>query len=164
MPSDATETIHATCVAINGAGLLLIGPSGCGKSDLALRLLNPGCSDATASRLVSDDQVEVTKAGGRLYASPPASIAGRLEVRGVGIVTVPHVWNVELFLAVELVSPYAVPRLPDRDTDPFELAGVRLPRFRLAPFEASAPAKILAAADAVVNSTFSEDLAPDAFE
>ena len=162
MSSDATESIHATCVAIDGAGVLLLGPSGCGKSDLALRLLNPGGCDATVHRLVSDDRVELTKAEGRLFASPPATIAGRLEVRGVGIIMVPHVWNVELYLAVELVSPYAVPRLPDRDGDPLELIGVRIPRFRLAPFEASAPAKIIAAADAVMNSSFSEELVPEA--
>ena len=158
MSSDASETIHATCVAIAGKGVLLLGPSGCGKSDLALRLLSSHGFADVDPRLVSDDQVRLRNVDGQLIASPPGAIAGRLEVRGVGVIAVPHVSKVELSLAVELVSPYAVPRLPDRDSDPFVLIGIALPLFRLAPFEASAPAKIQAAIHAVVNSAFSEDL------
>lgn len=164
MSSDAGETVHATCVSIGGAGVLLLGPSGCGKSDLALRLLNSCAAGEAQPCLVSDDQVVLANVDGRLFASPPGTIAGRLEVRGVGVITVPHVSNVELSLAVELVSPHAVPRLPDRDSQRLVLIGVGLPRFRLAPFEASAPAKIHVATHAVVNSAFSEELARDTEE
>lgn len=157
MSSGASETIHATCVALGGAGVLLLGPSGCGKSDLALRLLSL-CGDAAAC-LVSDDQVVLTRVGARLLASPPDTIAGRLEVRGVGLVKVSFVADVELSMAVELVSPYAVPRLPDRNASRFVLLDVGLPKFHLAPFEASAPAKIQAAAHAIAQSTFAEDIA-----
>ena len=39
--AEATSTfLHATCVALAGAGVLLIGPPGSGKSDLALRLID----------------------------------------------------------------------------------------------------------------------------
>ncbi|MHA1114324.1 MAG: HPr kinase/phosphorylase, partial [Alphaproteobacteria bacterium] len=75
--------VHATCVSLWGAGILLRGPSGSGKSDLALRLIDGGAV------LVADDQVSLELRDGGLFASPPAATAGKLEVRGVGIVTVP---------------------------------------------------------------------------
>ena len=74
---------HATTVLVDGTGVLLRGPSGSGKSDLALRLIDGG------ARLVADDQTALAVENGVLVAHPPRSIAGRLEVRGLGIVTVP---------------------------------------------------------------------------
>lgn len=84
--------VHGTCVARDGAGVLLLGPPGAGKSDLALRLL------ARGFQLVADDQVLV-EAGS---ASPAPSLAGLLEVRGLGILRLPHLQSVPLALAVEL--------------------------------------------------------------
>ena len=60
--------------------MLITGPSGSGKSDLALRLLDRGFT------LVSDDQTIVRRDGDRLLASAPPTIAGKLEIRGIGIV------------------------------------------------------------------------------
>lgn len=99
-------TLHASCVARDGLGVLLRGPSGCGKSDLALRLLR---LDFT---LVADDQV--TLAGG--IASAPPALAGLLEVRGVGIVRLPHVDQTRLVLVVDLGKPCE--RLPTSRLDP----------------------------------------------
>ena len=73
------EQIHATCVDIEGAGVLLLGPSASGKSDLALRLMDGG------ARLVADDRVDLALEDGRLVASAPKDIASRIEVRGLGI-------------------------------------------------------------------------------
>src|SRR3712207_9214581 len=70
---------HASCVAISGCAVLIGGRSGSGKSDLALRLIDRGAS------LVSDDQTMVRRLNGRLLASAPPSIVGKLEVRGLGI-------------------------------------------------------------------------------
>ena len=67
--------LHATCVAINDQGVLLVGPSGVGKSDLALRLIDGG------AELVSDDQTKVCLEKGKLLASPPDKLAGMLEIR-----------------------------------------------------------------------------------
>ena len=131
-----TATIHATAVSIGAEGrwraVLLIGASGSGKSDLALRLIDRGAT------LVADDRVVLTRDGDRVLASPPATIAGLVEVRGVGIVALPHVAGVPVALAVDLG---AVPdRLPDPATR--DVAGVAVPVVALAAFEASAAVKV----------------------
>ncbi|MDP6707524.1 MAG: HPr kinase/phosphatase C-terminal domain-containing protein [Alphaproteobacteria bacterium] len=132
---------HATCVDLDGGAVLLRGASGSGKSDLALRLIDAGAV------LVADDQVRLECRDGRLFASPPAALAGLLEVRGLGIVRLPHRADAWVRLVVDLVAPGDVERLPEDEE--VEIAGVALPRVALAPFEASAMAKLrLAAAEA----------------
>lgn len=133
--------VHGTCVEIEGVGVLIIGPPGAGKSDLALRLL-----DADA-RLVADDYLEVVASDGTLLATPPAAIAGLLEVRGLGIVKLPYLEQCHIDLCVELVEPGAVARLPEQSTVIYE--GIEIPRLALAAFEVSAVAKVKLAARAV---------------
>lgn len=74
---------QSTCVTIGGRGVLIEGPPGCGKSSLALALIDRGAT------LVGDDGVMLEMREGRLWAVPPANIAGLLEVRNVGIITRP---------------------------------------------------------------------------
>jgi HPr kinase/phosphorylase len=140
--------MHATCVALAGAGVLLLGKPGAGKSDLALRLIDQagtGISGALKeARLVADDQVRVRLAGSRLMASAPAAIAGRLEIRGLGIVTVASAGEVPLVLAVLLDGP-APERLPEAEHR--IILGTGLPQVRVDPRLASAPARIRAALD-----------------
>lgn len=126
--------VHATCIALGGSGVLIRGPSGSGKSDLALRLIDDGAA------LVADDQVDVRAAAGALVAAAPETIAGLIEVRGVGIVRVPQTGPVPVALVVDLVGREAVERLPGPVSATIE--GVDLPRIALCPFEASAPAKV----------------------
>lgn len=126
--------VHATCVACDGRAVLLCGPPGSGKSDLALRLIDGG------ALLVADDQVVLRVDGDALVAAAPATIAGRMEARGVGIVVVPHVAAAPVALVVDLVAADAVPRLPEPARRTF--LGIALPLIVLAPFEASAAAKI----------------------
>src|SRR6476661_9940698 len=97
-PRLSAETIHASTVAIDGRAVLIGGPSGSGKSDLALRLLDRGF------KLVSDDRTLVRRDGERLIASAPPNIAGKLEIRGLGIVDMDNVDNVPIALFVELTS------------------------------------------------------------
>ena len=125
-------TLHATAIAIGGRAVLLSGPPGSGKSDLALRLIDRG------AMLIADDRVELSVVAGRLLASPPASIAGLIEVRGVGIVAMPYAAVVPVALVVDLAAP------PDRFPDPAtrELLGVAIPLVALAAAEASAALKI----------------------
>ncbi len=132
------KTIHGTSVLVSGTGVLLRGRSGAGKSDLALRLIDGGAV------LIADDRVEVRVDQGKVMASAPASLAGLLEVRGVGLMRLPFAPAGELTLVVDLVDPGAVERLPEADWA--EIAGTRLPRLTLTPFEASAPAKLRLAA------------------
>lgn len=130
--------LHATCIAIDGFGILLCGPSGSGKSDLALRLIDAG------ARLVADDQVLVHAVNGVAVASAPDNLAGLLEVRGLGIVRLPHLASAPVGLVAEMSAPDAVERLPKPEMR--EIEGVALPRLCMAPFEASAPAKLRLAA------------------
>jgi serine kinase of HPr protein (carbohydrate metabolism regulator) len=136
--------VHGTCVALGNSGVLIRGPSGSGKSDLALRLIDEGAA------LVSDDQVELVPRDGRLYASAPATIAGLIEVRGIGIVNVPRAAAQPLALVVDLVARDEVPRMPDARE--VELAGARLPALSLWPFEASAPLKVRLALKAATRA------------
>ena len=126
--------VHASCVALEGRGVLLRGAPGAGKSDLALRLIEEGAS------LVADDQVELTSAGEVLLAAPPARIAGLLEVRGIGIVRMEFVPQCPVCLVVDLAAPEAVRRMPQPAT--VTLGGLPIAHAQLAPFEASAPAKV----------------------
>ncbi len=126
--------VHGTSVALEGGGLLLRGPSGSGKSDLALRLIDAG------ARLVADDQTELRLAGGGIEMRAPAAIAGKMEARGLGILRVPTVPGAPLSLVVELVAPERIERLPEPEF--CTLLGLSVPLLRLAPFEASAPAKL----------------------
>ena len=143
---DGPDTHHGTVIAVNGRAALIVGPSGAGKSDLALRCLSLATSALVpaAAHLVADDRVLITLIDGRLSVAAPEDILGKLEVRGIGILEVPYERTAELALIAELVAPGAVERLPD--PQPIrELLGVSLPVLRLAPFEASAPIKLLLA-------------------
>ena len=126
--------VHGTTVDILGHGVLIRGPSGSGKSDLALRLIDGG------ARLVADDQTALCLQDGRLEARAPATIAGLLEVRGLGILRLGPCESSVLALVVDLVSDDAIERLPEPQQE--EILGIRLPRLALAPFQSSAAAKV----------------------
>ena len=139
-----TEVVHGTCVALGHRAALLRGPSGSGKSDLALRFLflarrGPAAADPPA--LVADDQVVLRRENDRILASAPEEIAGQMEVRGIGIVSLKRVPETSLVLVVDLVDANLVERLPEQNITT-QVAGVELPLMRLAPFEASAPIKL----------------------
>lgn len=129
----SSETLHATTVSIGGRGVLIEGVSGAGKSDLALRLIDRGAS------LVSDDYSFVQRRDGRLFASPPATIAGKIEVRGIGIIGMPHLDETTVFLIVALGEPAA--RLPEPGQARTVL-GVDVPLLALDGREASAAIKV----------------------
>ena len=137
------ETVWGTTVAVDGRAVLLRGPSGAGKSDIALRLIDGGAG------LVSDDRTELVREGDRLVARAPEALRNRLEVRGIGIVTIPTVARAPLVLVVDLVPAEQVPRLPDPGR--WSYAGVSVPLIVLAAFEASTPAKVLLAVRMVTD-------------
>ena len=132
-PRLSSETVHASTVATEGRAILITGPSGSGKSDLTLRLIDRGFS------LVSDDQTIVRRDGDRLLASPPPTLAGKLEIRGIGIVDVEHVADVPVAMIVELTSD--IQRMPD-DSRERPILGVSLPLVSIDAMGASAPSKV----------------------
>jgi hypothetical protein len=146
--------IHAGCVVLAAAaralgapadaGVLLLGESGAGKSDLALRLI------AMGAELVADDRCELFVTSEQLRAAAPRALAGMIEVRGVGIVRVAFRADARIALAVRLSAPATICRLPEpaiyRPPPPLTVPEQNLPpEILLCAFEASAPAKILAA-------------------
>lgn len=141
MTRQAPVLVHATCVALRRGrrwrAVLLRGPSGAGKSDLALRLIEAG------ARLVADDQTALSRNGRSVTAAAPPRLAGLIEVRGLGIVKLGRdrlAAQAAVALLVDLAHPDRIERLPEPASE--ILLGVDLPVLALAPFEASAPAKL----------------------
>ena len=134
----SAETVHASTVASDGRAVVIMGPSGAGKSDLALRLLDRGFT------LVSDDQTLLKREGTRLVASAPPTIAGKLEIRGIGIVEMETVTNIPVGLLVDLTSE--IMRLPDENRER-PLLGISVPLISIDAMTASAPSKVALALD-----------------
>src|SRR5262249_22078024 len=133
----ATE-LHGTAVAIEGQGVLLRGPSDSGKSDLALRLVDGG------ARLIADDRVRIERRGPNLWALLPSgmpdSLRHKIEIRGLGIASLPGLTEAPLVLAVDLVPGLASERLPEAQICHY--LGVDLPLIVIDPFAISAAAKL----------------------
>lgn len=129
----SSETLHASCVAIGEHAVLIEGRSGAGKSDLALRLIDRGAA------LVSDDYTVLMRSARKLLATPPATIAGKIEVRGLGIVDMPYRDRVAVSLLVELVDE--VERMPP-EPQTRRIAGVDVPVVAMNGHDASGPIKV----------------------
>lgn len=112
------QLLHASCVAVNGRGVLILGASGRGKSALALQLI------AYGAVLVADDQTRITLQEQQLVASCPPQLSGMIEARGVGLLQSPALDSAPVTLVVDLdqTETYRLP--PKRITT---LLGVSLP-------------------------------------
>ena len=102
------------------------------KKKLALRLIDRGAV------LIADDQTRVSGEPDGLYAYAPATIAGLLEVRGMGIVTVPYVEQAKVVLAVRIGVPERMPVAGEKRV----IHGQRIPAMTVAALESSAPIKV----------------------
>ncbi|MEL6236376.1 MAG: HPr kinase/phosphatase C-terminal domain-containing protein [Pseudomonadota bacterium] len=116
--SEPAAPLHASCVALGDAGVLITGAAGSGKSTLALDLI------ARGAELVADDQVHLTRDGAALMAAAPAATAGLIEARGVGILRLPARAQVALAVVVDLDMIEARRLPPGREA---EIEGLRLP-------------------------------------
>lgn len=135
------SNIHATSVYLNNKGILIIGKSGFGKSDLALRLI-----EQQQAILVADDITDLTIKNGKIYASCPENIKGKLEVRGIGIIQKTYKENVEINLVIELVDNFKkIDRLPEQDS--WEYEKIKIRKIKIYPFEMSACYKVRLACD-----------------
>jgi serine kinase of HPr protein (carbohydrate metabolism regulator) len=135
-------TIHASAVNIGGRGVLIRGSAGSGKSSLLLQILS---ADPRDSHLVADDRVVLATDRGRLLASPPAALAGLIEIRGQGILRLPFVSPVAVDLVADLAGAVDCPRLPTAAERRTTLAGIVLPRIFIACGAADGHARIRAA-------------------
>jgi serine kinase of HPr protein (carbohydrate metabolism regulator) len=133
-PAAAHVRLHASCVQLGGVGVVLLGASGVGKSDLALRLIDAG------AMLVADDQLHVEASATGLLGRPDETLAGLLEVRGLGILRLPYCRVSPLGLVVELDRAGPMSRLPEPSS--YTLLGTALRYLRLDPRQASAGAKV----------------------
>lgn len=138
------EQVHASCVTVDGLGVLIRGKPGSGKSDLAARLIDQG------GRLVADDRVDLAAREGALIACVPVAIAGLLEVRGIGILRMAHLAEATIGLVVDMVGQGDVERVPELAF--CDYMGVAVPLLRIWPFEPSAAAKIRFAVAALKGS------------
>ncbi len=144
--SGEAERVHATAIAVGTRAALIRGPSGSGKSDLALRCLGlaPSAIVQDAVRLVADDQVLLKEQRSAIVASAPATLRGKLEIRGVGILEIPAIPEAEVVLVADLIRGGAIERYPD----PWPVArilGLDIPLLRLSPFESSSALKLVTA-------------------
>lgn len=114
-------------------GVMIRGPSGSGKSDLALRLVDHGFS------LVADDRTLLWTSANVLFGRAPEPLAGLIEARGVGILSMPVRPFTAVTLVVECLDAPGE-RLPDPQTALY--LGRKAPLLRLYAREASAPAKL----------------------
>ena len=117
-PHRSDDIVHATAISAKGRAALIIGPSGAGKSSLALQLI------ALGARLISDDRTVVTRKGDRVLTAPPDAIAGRIEARGVGLLSVDYDSDVPVALIVDL-SQKETERLPQDHS--YGLLGINFP-------------------------------------
>jgi Serine kinase of the HPr protein, regulates carbohydrate metabolism len=118
IPFNGSLIMHASCVDVNGNGVLIVGRSGSGKSSLAINLL------ALGSKLVADDQCELIRKNNGFRISKPASLPKSIEIRGVGLVSVPMVNETSLGWVVNM-DEVEKERMP---TPRFtEIGGLRVP-------------------------------------
>lgn len=122
-------TVHAACVVLGEAGVLIRGESGAGKSSLALGLVEAAAARGLFGALVADDRVRIACAHGRLVARPHPAIAGRIELRGLGLLALPAEGACVLRCVVDLVE--AATRMPEEAEERAEILGIGLPRLCL---------------------------------
>jgi HPr kinase/phosphorylase len=134
-----SATIHASAVLTGARAVLIRGPSGAGKSRLALGLIEASRTGALRfARLVGDDRVHVQAAGGRLLVRPAESLAGLIEVRGLGILRLPYEPGAVVGLVIDLSAN--AERLPEAAERQVEIEGLNLPRLAVAAGQEALPA------------------------
>ena len=133
-----SQTVHASAVLVGTRAVLIRGPSGAGKSRLAWELIEAACAGRLRfARLVGDDRVHLQSAGGRLLVRPAQTLAGLIELRGVGILRLDFESCAVVGLVVDLAAADAT-RLPEQRTGAVE--GIELPRLAVATGSAALPA------------------------
>lgn len=128
-----SKNLYATSISIEDNGIMIIGSSGSGKSDLALRLIDSG------GTLISDDRTVCERKDNKIFLFTLKEIKGLIEVRGVGIIKVPYVENVQLKLLVSLTEEKLdrLPRIKNK-----KIFNISIPQIKISAKDISAVAKI----------------------
>lgn len=125
----SSHPIHGSAFAYLGVGCLILGEPGSGKSRLLAEALMLG------AELIGDDQLLLTAEGQGLIASPAPTIAGVMEVRGLGLIRRSYVPSHHLHIAVKFIT--AADHTPSAPAaSELAIAGVSLP---VHPLPASPP-------------------------
>jgi serine kinase of HPr protein (carbohydrate metabolism regulator) len=127
------KRLHATSVAIEDNGVAIFGDPGSGKSDLALRLIDSGAT------LISDDITVFSKLEKNINLFGIENTKGLLEVREVGIITVPYVEGIKLKLVVRLTDT-VIERIPKKNQ--INLLGLKFPKLEINGKNSSSVAKV----------------------
>ncbi|MDM9624523.1 serine/threonine protein kinase [Rhizobium sp. S152] len=142
--TTARFNLHATAIVIGRTGLLFMGPSGWGKSMLAFTCITEAQRVGLVAMLVADDQVFISREGDKVIAECPETIGGMIELRGTGIVSIPHAGRAVMHYAIIPGSASGPERLPVKG-ERVELGNaVELPAIRLLP-NTSVPLAVLMA-------------------
>ena len=120
--------IHASCVLWQNKGILLVGDSGCGKSTGTLALIEKGAT------LIADNYCEINVQNDKVIATCPPTITGKIEVRGVGIVSVKSIPECAVDVVIDCKSDFkSVPRMPDNKK--WTILEKQIPLYALCPFD-----------------------------
>ena len=127
------KRIHGSSIVLEDNGVMITGESGSGKSDLALRMIDTGAT------LISDDITICKKKLNEIYHFCPTQTKGLIEVREVGIMTVPFVEKIKLRMVVRLTDEN-LDRLPKIKF--IKILGIKIPFLKMDGKNISAVAKI----------------------
>ncbi len=147
LESTDHETVHATCVIVDEAGVLIRGAAGTGKSTLARELIATAQLQGRFVRLVSDDRTRLSARHGRLVARTVPATAGRMEARGVGIIAAPHEPCAVVRLVIEL-STEEPRRFPEPGEEVATLCGISVSCIRARSASSLAPLVLTRLAEA----------------
>lgn len=128
-------SVHGVLVDVYGLGVLIRGDSGIGKSETALELIKRG------HRLIADDRVDVYQQDEfTLIGEPPQILQHLIEIRGIGIIDVMHLFGASAVrgsMQVQLVvylEAWAKDKQYDRlgsEDSTVEIAEVPIPQIRI---------------------------------
>ncbi len=136
-----TGSVHANCVVVGEAGVLIRGPSGAGKSSLSAALIERAQAAGLFARLVADDRTRLSLAGGRVVAEAPDILKGLIERRGVGLLRLPALSACVVRFVADIEEQPE--RMPEPDAATARLLDVPLPRIAVRRGDAEAAALLL---------------------
>lgn len=111
------EYIHGVLMNVYGKGVLITGDSGMGKSEIALELIRNG------HVLIADDRVDVKRIHGQLVGQPPALLAGMIEIRGIGIMSVTQMFGASATMSKSHID-FVIELEPWDDSKDYLRAGI----------------------------------------